>query len=52
MTQYYTRMDDEPDTDPDVPEPLGPDQKEPEDNRTLQSPINELEAGFSSSGRC
>jgi len=43
MTQFYTRMDDEPDTDPDVPEPLGPDQREPEDNRTLQSPINELE---------
>jgi ATP-dependent Clp protease protease subunit len=43
MTQYYTRMDDEPETDPDVPEPMGPDQREPEDNRTLQSPINELE---------
>jgi ATP-dependent Clp protease protease subunit len=41
------RMDeDEPDHDPDgpdVPEPLGPDQKEPEGNSTLASPVNELE---------
>ena len=38
--------DDEPDHDPDspdVPAPLGPDQKEPDDNRTLGSPVNELE---------
>ena len=28
---------------PDVPEPHGPDTKEPEDNKTLSSPINELE---------
>jgi ATP-dependent Clp protease protease subunit len=44
-----TRMDedDEPDHDPDgpdVPEPRGPDQKEPDDNKTLSSPINELES--------
>ena len=42
-----TRMDDEPDQEPDgpdVPEPMGPDQKEPEENRTLSSPINELES--------
>ncbi len=42
-----SRMDeDEPDQDPDgpdVPEPMGPDQKEPDENRTLSSPINELE---------
>jgi ATP-dependent Clp protease protease subunit len=42
-----TRMDeDEPDHEPDgpdVPEPLGPDQREPDDNKTLSSPINELE---------
>jgi ATP-dependent Clp protease protease subunit len=35
--------DDEPET-PDVPEPLGPEPKEPSDNRTLSSPINELES--------
>ena len=28
---------------PDVPEPIGPDPREPGDNRTLNSPINELE---------
>jgi ATP-dependent Clp protease protease subunit len=33
---------DDPDQ-PDVPEPTGPDQHEPDDNRTLSSPINELE---------
>ena len=38
--------DDEPDSpdSPDVPEPLGPDTKEPGDNKTLNSPINELES--------
>ena len=38
--------DDEPETpdSPDVPEPMGPDTKEPGDNRTLSSPINELES--------
>jgi len=34
------RADDE---DPEVPEPQGPDQREPDDNKTLSSPINELE---------
>ena len=42
-----TRLDeDEPDHDPDspdVPAPIGPDQKEPDDNKTLGSPVNELE---------
>ena len=37
------RLDDEPDS-PDVPEPMGPEPKEPSDNRTLNSPINELES--------
>ena len=41
--------DDEPDSpetpeEPDVPEPRGPEPKEPSDNRTLASPINELES--------
>ena len=38
--------DDDPETpnQPDVPEPLGPEPKEPSDNRTLSSPINELES--------
>ena len=35
--------DDEPGS-PDVPEPMGPERKEPGDNRTLSSPINELES--------
>ena len=42
------RMDDEdPDgpgpESPDVPEPGGPERKEPDDNKTLSSPVNELE---------
>ena len=44
--------DDDPETpdapetpeEPDVPEPRGPEPKEPSDNRTLTSPINELES--------
>lgn len=35
--------DDEPET-PDVPEPIGPEKKEPDENKTLSSPINELES--------
>ena len=31
------------DDDPEVPEPVGPEPREPGDNRTLSSPINELE---------
>jgi ATP-dependent Clp protease protease subunit len=42
------RLDDEDEPDapdePDVPEPRGPEPKEPSDNRTLASPINELES--------
>ena len=39
------RMDDEdPDPDsPEVPEPNGPERSEPGDNKTLNSPVNELE---------
>ena len=38
-------LSDDPDPDsPDVPEPRGPEPKEPDDNRTLSSPINELES--------
>ncbi|MGH3266623.1 MAG: ATP-dependent Clp protease proteolytic subunit [Trebonia sp.] len=35
------RLDEE--EDPDVPEPIGPEPKEPDDNKTLASPVNELE---------
>jgi ATP-dependent Clp protease protease subunit len=47
--ELRTRMDDEdpeaPDAPdgPDVPEPMGPEKSEPDGNRTLNSPINELE---------
>ncbi len=41
--QDRIRLDDEDPDGPDVPEPNGPDIKEPEDNKTLSSPINELE---------
>ncbi len=46
MTQSMIHLDDEdePETQPDVPEPMGPEPKEPSDNRTLSSPINELES--------
>ncbi len=44
---HRIRMDDEdpesPDG-PDIPEPNGPEPKEPGDNKTLSSPINELES--------
>jgi hypothetical protein len=35
------RLDDD---DPEVPEPTGPEPREPSDNQTLSSPINELES--------
>ncbi len=38
------RLDDDEPESPDVPEPMGPEPKEPGDNRTLSSPINELES--------
>ncbi|ACI52251.1 Endopeptidase Clp [Gluconacetobacter diazotrophicus PA1 5] len=38
------RMDDEDPDGPDIPEPQGPEPKEPGDNKTLSSPINELES--------
>ena len=34
------RLDDD---DPEVPEPVGPEPREPSDNQTLSSPVNELE---------
>jgi len=37
-------MDDEDPDAPEVPEPTGPEPKEPGDNKTLSSPINELES--------
>jgi ATP-dependent Clp protease, protease subunit len=37
------RLDDDPET-PEVPQPIGPEPKEPDDNRTLSSPLNELES--------
>ena len=33
----------DPPTEPDVPEPIGPDKTEPEDNKTLAAPVNVLE---------
>jgi ATP-dependent Clp protease protease subunit len=42
------RLDDDdpatPGTDPDVPEPIGPEPSEPDKNRTLSAPVNELES--------
>ena len=38
-----TRLGDDPDQ-PEVPQPIGPEPREPDDNRTLSSPVNELEA--------
>ncbi|WP_173583896.1 ATP-dependent Clp protease proteolytic subunit [Acetobacter musti] len=37
------RFDDEDPDGPDIPEPQGPEPKEPDDNKTLSSPISELE---------
>ncbi len=33
----------DPPDEPEVPEPIGPDQHEPDDNKALGSPVNELE---------
>ncbi len=41
------RLDDD---DPEVPEPVGPEPREPGDNQTLSSPVNELENRLF--GRC
>ena len=46
FSRIAPRLDD-PETDPEtpeVPEPIGPEPREPSDNRTLTSPINELES--------
>jgi len=41
--RFAPRADDEDPNGPEVPEPQGPDTREPDDNKTLSSPINELE---------
>ncbi len=38
--RFLPRFDDD---DPEIPEPVGPEPREPGDNRTLSSPIDELE---------
>jgi ATP-dependent Clp protease, protease subunit len=43
LTQTNRLMPSLDDDDPEVPEPVGPEPREPGDNRTLSSPINELE---------
>ena len=43
MTQLNRLIPSLDDDDPEVPEPVGPEPREPGDNRTLSSPINELE---------
>jgi ATP-dependent Clp protease protease subunit len=44
LAPHHTpRADDDDPEGPDVPEPMGPEPKEPDDNKTLSSPINELE---------
>ena len=43
LNRFAPHADDEDPDSPDVPEPIGPDPKEPDDNKTLSSPINELE---------
>jgi len=43
MNRLAPHADDEDPDAPDVPEPMGPDTKEPDDNKTLSSPISELE---------
>jgi ATP-dependent Clp protease protease subunit len=46
MTRMLTRFDDddEPEPGPDIPEPMEPHPHEPDDNRTLAAPVNELES--------
>ena len=44
-SKIHPRLDDEEEdpNGPEVPQPIGPEPKEPGDNKTLSSPINELE---------
>jgi len=44
MPRYDDDEPETPGTDPEVPEPIGPEPSEPDKNRTLSSPINELES--------
>ncbi len=43
MTDRHRATDPRHDDDPEVPEPIGPEPREP-GNRTLSSPVNELES--------
>ncbi|BCK77329.1 ATP-dependent Clp protease proteolytic subunit [Acetobacter aceti NRIC 0242] len=43
VTKGRIRLDDEDPNGPDIPAPEGPEPSEPDDNKTLSSPINELE---------
>ncbi|WP_242010241.1 ATP-dependent Clp protease proteolytic subunit [Acetobacter conturbans] len=43
VTKGRIRLDDEDPNGPDIPPPEGPEQNEPDDNKTLSSPVNELE---------
>ena len=43
FNRFAPHADDEDPNAPEVPEPTGPEPKEPDDNKTLSSPINELE---------
>ncbi len=43
MTDPRARFATKGDDEPEVPEPIGPEPREPDENRTLASPINELE---------
>ena len=44
LNRFAPYADDEDPDAPEVPEPQGPETKEPDDNKTLSSPINELES--------
>jgi ATP-dependent Clp protease protease subunit len=35
--------DDDPDEDPDIPEPIGPETAEPDENKAFSTPVHELE---------
>ncbi len=43
MADRHRTTDPRLDDDPEVPEPTGPEPREPGDNQTLSSPVNELE---------
>jgi hypothetical protein len=43
IDRHWTTTPKLDDDDPEVPEPTGPEPREPSDNQTLSSPVNELE---------